>query len=88
MDAGEAVEFDHPNILLQNRKGYLSELVRKTGTGTAAFLKKTAKEVSMVFDCWAIFWLKCFRTTRPARKRGRSWSMTAQPSPQGPPRLV
>ncbi|KAH1013297.1 hypothetical protein HUJ04_002305 [Dendroctonus ponderosae] len=44
MDAGEAVEFDHPNILLQNPKGYLSELVRKTGTGTAAFLKKTAKE--------------------------------------------
>ncbi|ERL93480.1 hypothetical protein D910_10770 [Dendroctonus ponderosae] len=49
MDAGEAVEFDHPNILLQNPKGYLSELVRKTGTGTAAFLKKTAKEASGIF---------------------------------------
>ncbi|XP_030767940.1 multidrug resistance-associated protein 4-like isoform X2 [Sitophilus oryzae] len=44
MDAGQAVEFDHPHILLQNNTGYLSELVRKTGTGTAASLKKIAKQ--------------------------------------------
>ncbi|XP_066260610.1 ATP-binding cassette sub-family C member 4-like [Euwallacea similis] len=44
MDAGRCVEFDHPYILLQNPKGYLSELVRKTGTGIAAFLTKTAKQ--------------------------------------------
>ncbi|KAL1490440.1 hypothetical protein ABEB36_013133 [Hypothenemus hampei] len=44
MDAGEAVEFDHPYILLQDPKGYLTELVRKTGAGTAAFLTKTAKQ--------------------------------------------
>lgn len=49
MDAGQCVEFDQPYILLQNQKGYLSELVRKTGTGTAAFLTKIAKQVSKKF---------------------------------------
>ncbi|KAF7269082.1 hypothetical protein GWI33_017839 [Rhynchophorus ferrugineus] len=44
MDAGQAVEFDHPHILLQNPTGYLSELVRKTGAGTSASLKKIAKQ--------------------------------------------
>ncbi|XP_043503586.1 probable multidrug resistance-associated protein lethal(2)03659 isoform X2 [Polistes fuscatus] len=31
MDAGRAVEFDHPHILLQNGKGYLSSMVKETG---------------------------------------------------------
>ncbi|XP_050309948.1 ATP-binding cassette sub-family C member 4-like [Anthonomus grandis grandis] len=44
MDAGKAVEFDHPHILLRNPKGYLSELVRKTGAGTASHLRQIAKE--------------------------------------------
>lgn len=52
MDAGQCVEFDQPYILLQNQKGYLSELVRRTGTGTAAFLTKIAKQVSKKF--WLI----------------------------------
>lgn len=49
MDAGQCVEFDQPYLLLQNQKGYLSELVRKTGTGTAAFLTKIAKQVRQIF---------------------------------------
>ncbi|XP_050309947.1 probable multidrug resistance-associated protein lethal(2)03659 isoform X2 [Anthonomus grandis grandis] len=44
MDAGQAVEFDHPHVLLKNPKGYLSELVKKTGAGTAAHLKNVAKQ--------------------------------------------
>ncbi|CAG9767622.1 unnamed protein product [Ceutorhynchus assimilis] len=44
MDAGEAVEYDHPYILLQNPKGYFSELVRKTGSGTATHLRRIAKQ--------------------------------------------
>ncbi|XP_066157428.1 ATP-binding cassette sub-family C member 4-like isoform X2 [Euwallacea fornicatus] len=44
MDAGRCVEFDHPYVLLQNPEGYLSALVRRTGTAIAAFLTETARQ--------------------------------------------
>lgn len=47
MDAGQMVEFDHPHILLQNKEGFFSELVRKTGPGVSEQLKKMAKEVKI-----------------------------------------
>lgn len=45
MEAGSAVEFDHPHLLLQKRNGYLSEMVKRTGPGMAEALTKIAKEV-------------------------------------------
>lgn len=45
MDAGIAVEFDHPHLLLQKRNGYLSEMVKRTGPGMAETLSRIAKEV-------------------------------------------
>ncbi|EFA04298.2 putative multidrug resistance-associated protein lethal(2)03659-like Protein [Tribolium castaneum] len=44
MDAGNAVEFDHPHILLQNRFGFLTSMVEKTGKAMARNLKDIAKE--------------------------------------------
>nr|CAI5826421.1 unnamed protein product [Callosobruchus analis] len=45
MDAGQAVEYAHPHILLQQRDGFFYELVRKTGPGVSDRLKKVAQEV-------------------------------------------
>ncbi|KAJ8966240.1 hypothetical protein NQ314_003655 [Rhamnusium bicolor] len=44
MDAGVAVEFDIPHLLLQNRNSYLSEMVKRTGPGMAETLKRVARE--------------------------------------------
>ena len=43
MDAGHAVELDHPFELLQIPGGYLRQLVDQTGTATAAALLKDAE---------------------------------------------
>lgn len=43
MDAGQVVEMDHPHVLLQ-KKGFLSDMVEKTGTGMAESLRKMAKD--------------------------------------------
>lgn len=45
MDAGVAMEFDHPHILLQNKRGIFTNMVDKTGPHMAETLKSIAKEV-------------------------------------------
>ncbi|KAI2473989.1 ATP-binding cassette sub-family C member 4 [Diabrotica virgifera virgifera] len=44
MNAGEAVEFDHPYTLLQNKKTIFYGLVRNTGKNMAAHLSDIAKQ--------------------------------------------
>ncbi|KAL2743664.1 putative multidrug resistance-associated protein lethal(2)03659 isoform X1 [Vespula maculifrons] len=44
MDAGHAVEFDHPHILLQNSKGYLYNMVQETGQAMADALTVVAHD--------------------------------------------
>lgn len=44
MDAGLVVELGHPYELLQNPNGYLYKLVKKTGPGTAKYLRCLAEE--------------------------------------------
>lgn len=44
MDAGRAVEFDHPHLLLQNSEGAFSKLVAQTGTAMAENLQSIAAE--------------------------------------------
>lgn len=38
-------EYDHPHLLLQNPKGWLTKMVNKTGAENAADLKRRAYEV-------------------------------------------
>lgn len=44
MDAGEAVEFNHPHVLLQNSEGIFYGLVKETGKSTAEYLANIARE--------------------------------------------
>ncbi|XP_015517778.1 probable multidrug resistance-associated protein lethal(2)03659 isoform X1 [Neodiprion pinetum] len=44
MDAGTMVEFDHPHLLLQNRQGYLYDMVQQTGHSMAENLTKIAEK--------------------------------------------
>lgn len=44
MDAGQAVEFGHPNQLLQKEDGYFSKMVKQTGPVMESKLKKIAEE--------------------------------------------
>ncbi|CAH0722850.1 unnamed protein product, partial [Brenthis ino] len=44
LDAGNLVEFDHPHVLLQNKKGYFRKMVSETGPGMAKILHKLAAE--------------------------------------------
>lgn len=44
MDAGKAVEFDHPFVLLQNSEGSFSKLVAQTGRAMALSLQTIAEE--------------------------------------------
>lgn len=46
MDHGQAIEFDHPHVLLQNEQGCFSDMVRETGKVMTEQLKQCAKEVS------------------------------------------
>lgn len=46
MNFGEAVEFDHPYILLQNSNGYFARMVQQTGRDTAEELIIIAERVS------------------------------------------
>ncbi|XP_018302134.1 probable multidrug resistance-associated protein lethal(2)03659 [Mycetomoellerius zeteki] len=43
MDAGNAVEFDHPHVLLQKESGYLKSMVQETGTAMAEALAGVAR---------------------------------------------
>ncbi|KAJ9588188.1 hypothetical protein L9F63_018452, partial [Diploptera punctata] len=43
MDAGIMMEFDHPHILLQNKDGYLYNMVQQTSRATAEMLMKKAQ---------------------------------------------
>lgn len=45
MDAGRAVEFDHPYILIKQQKSVLYGMVQQTGTATSKQLKSIAKKV-------------------------------------------
>lgn len=44
MEAGEAVEFDHPYILLQNPDGYFSKMVQQIGKSMESNFKDIAFE--------------------------------------------
>ena len=44
MDAGNAVEFDHPFLLLQKPRGFLRSLVDDTSPEAAAALVQAAQE--------------------------------------------
>ncbi|XP_053998577.1 probable multidrug resistance-associated protein lethal(2)03659 isoform X1 [Hylaeus anthracinus] len=44
MDAGSAVEFDAPYVLLQKESGYLKSMVNETGPAMAEVLKEIARE--------------------------------------------
>lgn len=44
MDAGHAVEFDHPYLLLQKPRGFLRSLVNDTSADAAAALFQAAQE--------------------------------------------
>ncbi|GFG33086.1 hypothetical protein Cfor_12110, partial [Coptotermes formosanus] len=44
MDAGTMVEFDHPHVLLQNKNGFLFNMVQQTGKGMIDTLTKRAKK--------------------------------------------
>ncbi|KAJ8935675.1 hypothetical protein NQ314_012696 [Rhamnusium bicolor] len=43
MDAGQAVEFDHPYELLQQPNGYFTRMVKQTGSNMEANLRKVAQ---------------------------------------------
>lgn len=42
MNAGQAVEFDHPYRLLQNENGYFTKLLLETGDSMSQQLKEMA----------------------------------------------
>lgn len=44
MDLGQAVEFDHPHILLENSSGYFSHMVGETGNELEKKLRKIAED--------------------------------------------
>lgn len=44
MDAGNAVEFDHPHVLLSRPNSWLQKLVEQVGSETSAYLKSIAKK--------------------------------------------
>ncbi|KAH9643580.1 hypothetical protein HF086_011361 [Spodoptera exigua] len=45
LDAGRLMEFDHPHVLLQNKKGYFRKMVSETGPSMASHLHKLAAQV-------------------------------------------
>ncbi|KAF9415298.1 hypothetical protein HW555_007047 [Spodoptera exigua] len=44
LDAGRLMEFDHPHVLLQNKKGYFRKMVSETGPSMASHLHKLAAQ--------------------------------------------
>ncbi|XP_046974675.1 probable multidrug resistance-associated protein lethal(2)03659 [Vanessa cardui] len=44
LDAGNLMEYDHPHILLQNKKGYFRKMVAETGPAMTQVLHKLAAE--------------------------------------------
>ncbi|XP_026324005.1 probable multidrug resistance-associated protein lethal(2)03659 isoform X2 [Hyposmocoma kahamanoa] len=44
LDGGKLIEFNHPHILLQNRRGAFSRMVAETGSSMAQTLHKLAEE--------------------------------------------
>ncbi|CAH0698828.1 unnamed protein product [Spodoptera exigua] len=47
LDAGRLMEFDHPHVLLQNKKGYFRKMVSETGPSMASHLHKLAAQSYM-----------------------------------------
>lgn len=45
MDYGQAVEFDHPHVLLKNEQGHFTSMVKETGKVMFEQLKKVAEKV-------------------------------------------
>ena len=46
MNFGEAVEYDHPHVLLRKNDGYFTKMVQQTGSSMSEHLKNIAKKVS------------------------------------------
>ncbi|XP_011312621.1 multidrug resistance-associated protein 4 [Fopius arisanus] len=44
MDHGQAVEYDHPHVLLQKNDGYLTRMLNETGASITSNLKRIAEE--------------------------------------------
>lgn len=44
MDAGQAVEFDHPHNLLQDPDGYLTKMLKETGPHMESLLRHVSQE--------------------------------------------
>ncbi|XP_056642945.1 probable multidrug resistance-associated protein lethal(2)03659 [Diorhabda sublineata] len=55
MDAGRAVEFDHPHTLLQNKTGVFYSLVMQTGKSTAKNLMQISEENWKIRDANTVF---------------------------------
>lgn len=56
MDAGRAVEFDHPYLLIKNQKSVLYGMVQQTGGATSKKLKSIAKKVSALIYFTHVIW--------------------------------
>lgn len=52
MDHGEAVEFDHPYVLLKNDQGHFTSMVKETGTVMSEQLKNAAEQVYENIFVW------------------------------------
>lgn len=55
IDAGTAVEFDHPHKLLKNRNGLFYGMVQQTGVTTARLLHHIASEVFTIIIVCLVF---------------------------------
>lgn len=55
MDHGQAIEFDHPYILLQNNRGHFTSMVQETGKSMAEQLRQCAQEVSRLLHYLVTF---------------------------------
>lgn len=58
LDAGRVMEFEHPHVLLKNKKGYLHKMVAETGPAMSSQLHKLAKDVSIQSLTSQIYWFQ------------------------------
>lgn len=60
MDSGTMVEFDHPHVLLANKKGCFYSMVEKTGKDMAELLHQVAAQVHIHRNCAINNVFQCF----------------------------